>query len=194
MPEPVRIADRGPVGMVTLKADLDAPAVATAVRAATGCALPEVRRIAFADGNAAAWMAPDELMLFVAPGAAGAAIETLAATLGSAHYLATDVSDARVVFRIEGAGAREVLAKGAPVDLAPAAFGPGDFRRTRLGQVAVAFWCVEPAHFELMCFRSVGGFVADWLAGAAAAGSLPGFLAPGAAEGELLPDSRPPAG
>ena len=88
------------------------------------------------------------------------------------------MSDARAVFRLDGPGAREVLAKGAPVDLAPAAFGPGDFRRTRLGQVAAAFWMPEPEVFDLMCFRSVAGFVADWLATAARPGSLPGFLAP----------------
>jgi sarcosine oxidase subunit gamma len=164
--------------MVTLRVDLGAPGLAAAVGAATGCAMPETRRITFADGNAVAWMAPDELMLFRAPGGAGAAVETLAAMLGTAHHLAVDVSDARLLFRIEGPGAREVLGKGAPVDLAPDAFGPGDFRRTRLGQVAVAFWMPEPEAFELMCFRSVGGFVADWLAHAARPGSLPGYYLP----------------
>jgi sarcosine oxidase subunit gamma len=70
-----------------------------------------------------------------------------------------------------------VLAKGAPVDLAPAAFGVGDFRRTRLGQVAAAFWMPAPDTFELMCFRSVAGYVADWLANAARPGSLAGYFA-----------------
>jgi sarcosine oxidase subunit gamma len=176
MSEPVRITPLAPAGMVTLRADLALPALAPAVASATGCAMPAPRHIVFADGNAAAWMAPDELMLIVEAGAAGATVAALAAGLGSAHHLAVDVSDARVLFRIAGPGAREVLAQGAPVDLAPSAFGPGDFRRTRLGQVAAAFWCREPEVFELMCFRSVGGFVADWLATAAGPGRLPGFL------------------
>jgi sarcosine oxidase subunit gamma len=60
-----------------------------------------------------------------------------------------------------------MLAKGTPVDLAPAAFGPGDFRRTRLGQVACAFWMPAPDAFGLICFRSVADHVALWLGTAA---------------------------
>ena len=33
-----------------------------------------------------------------------------------------------------------------------------------------------PEVFDLMCFRSVAGFVADWLENAARPGSLPGHL------------------
>ena len=61
------------------------------------------------------------------------------------------------------------------MDLSPAGFGPGEIRRTRLGQVAAAFWLTGEDAFELVCFRSVGGFVHDWLNTAAAA-SLPEFL------------------
>ena len=88
-----------------------------------------------------------------------------------------DVSDARALFRIDGPGAREVLAKGAPVDLSPAAFGPGDFRRTRLGQVACAFWTPDGTSFELVCFRSVAAYVFGLLENAAKPGSEVGYLA-----------------
>ena len=89
------------------------------------------------------------------------------------HHLVADVSDARAVIALSGAGAREVLAKGAPVDMAQDRFGPAEIRRTRLGQVAVAFWMTGPETFELVCFRSVAGFVFDWLTVAAQPGSLP---------------------
>jgi sarcosine oxidase subunit gamma len=171
----VAIAARGPLGMVTLRGDLGSPALADAVRAATGCPVPERRRIAFDGERAAAWMSPDELMLFTAAGAAAAVAVDISRALAGTHHLAADVSDARACFRLAGPGARAVLAKGAPVDLAPAAFGPGDFRRTRLGQVAAALWMPEPEVIDLMCFRSVGGFVADWLATAARPGSLAGL-------------------
>jgi sarcosine oxidase subunit gamma len=171
----VAIAERA-AGMVTLRGDLASPALADAVSAATGCALPDPRSIVFDGDRAAAWMSPDELMLFTTPGAAADTAAGISRALAGSHHLAADVSDARSLFRLTGPGAREVLAKGAPVDLAPEAFGPGDFRRTRLGQVAAAFWCSEPDTFDMMCFRSVGGFVADWLANAARPGSLPGHL------------------
>jgi sarcosine oxidase subunit gamma len=171
----VAIAERA-AGMVTLRGDLASPALADAVRAATNCTLPDPRSIVFDGDSAAAWMSPDELMLFTTPGAAADTAAAISRALAGSHHLAADVSDARSLFRLTGPGAREVLAKGAPVDLAPEAFGPGDFRRTRLGQVAAAFWCSEPDTFDMMCFRSVGGFVADWLANAARPGSLPGHL------------------
>lgn len=91
------------------------------------------------------------------------------------HHLSADVSDVRSLFRIEGRGAREVLAKGAPVDLAIDKFGPGDFRRTRLGQVAVAFWMTGDDAFSLVCFRSVEEFVGRWLQLAARPGSQVGY-------------------
>lgn len=172
----VRITQGPSRGMLTLRGDLASEVLQAAVRTATGCAVPPPRRIEFAGDHAVAWMAPDELLLFLPDGAAAAAGQRLDADLAGITCLVADVSDARAVFRLIGPGSREVLAKGAPVDLAPAVFGPGDFRRTRLGQVAAAFWMPVPDVFELVCFRSVSDFVAQWLHTCAAPGSLPGFL------------------
>jgi sarcosine oxidase subunit gamma len=172
----VRITERGPSGMVTLHGDLGSTGLQTAVRALTGCAMPDVRKITFHGDRAVAWMSPDELILFSTHEDAAGLAADLADALKDSHHLAVDVSDARAVFRLTGPGARAVLAKGAPVDLAPDAFGPGDFRRTRLGQVAAAFWMVEYDVFDLMCFRSVGGFVGDWLENAAVPASLPEYF------------------
>jgi sarcosine oxidase subunit gamma len=166
--------------MITLRADLAAPEVAAAVAEATGAQAPGRRRIAVSPRGAAAWMAPDELMLFTARDAVAGALAKLEAALSGTHHLAADVSDARAVFRLEGFGAREILAKGAPVDLAPGAFGLEDFRRTRLGQVAAALWSPEPEIFQVMCFRSVAEYVALWLEGAARPGASVGFFRPSA--------------
>lgn len=172
----VRLERRAAVGMVTLRGDLADATFAAAVEAATGCPVPAVRRVALAGDRGAAWMSPDELMIIVPSGSGPEAAAELSRALAETHHLAADVSDARALFRIAGPGAREVLAKGAPVDLAPEAFGIADFRRTRLGQAAAAFWMPAADTFDLMCFRSVAGFVADWLANAARPGSLPGHL------------------
>lgn len=176
MHEAVRVETRADVGMITLRGDLASPPVVEAVRAATGCAVPGVRRFMASGARGVAWMSPDELMLFVPRAEAAETASTASRALEDTHHLVVDVSDARAVFRIQGAGAREVLAKGAPVDLAPAAFGVGDLRRTRLGQVAAAFWMPAPATFELMCFRSVAGFVRDWLEHAARPEARIGFF------------------
>ena len=173
----VEIARRAPLGIIALRCDLGDPRLAPALDGAAGCALPAQRRFVGGAGGAAAWMSPDELLVFVPPATLASALATLETALAGAHCLIADVSDARAVFRLTGPGAREALAKGAPVDLAPAAFGLGDFRRTRLGQVAAAIWSPEAEVFELMCFRSFAEHVALWLETAALPGSLPGFLA-----------------
>lgn len=168
-PRIARVTAPDAPGMVTLKADLAAPAVTAALEAVLGLAVPPRRRILGGLAGGAAWMAPDELLLLVPRAEAADRAAALDAALDGTHRLVADVSDARAAFRVAGPGAREVIARGAPVDLHPDAFRPGDLRRTRLGQVACAFWIPEPAPgtVELVVFRSVAAFVADWLENAA---------------------------
>ncbi len=157
-----RVALAPPMAMLTLRADLGAPAVAAAL-AGAGFALPDRRRIVFRGDLGAGWMSPDELLLIAPPDRAAAARDALATALADAHHLLVDVSDARAAFTVAGAGAREVLARLCPVDLHPDAFGPGELRRTRAAQVAAAFWMDEAGAFTLVCFRSVAGYVQDLL-------------------------------
>lgn len=153
------VADAGLRGMITLRGDLDSAVLKSAVQAATGAGMPAIGRISVAADGAVAWMSPDELLLLVPYEEAGAKLAALQAALAGEHALAVNVSDARTYLRLSGEGAREVLAKVSPVDLDPAAFGPGQFRRSRLAQVAGAFWMEEDGSFGIICFRSVGEYV-----------------------------------
>ncbi len=167
----VLVAAQRRVAMVTLKAVLT-KATSASIKKALGTPVPTARRIA----NGIAWMAPDELLIMVPQGSTPQAIiDRLTAEI-KAPMLALDVSDARAVFTLKGNKAREVLAKGAPVDLSPEAFTQGDFRRTRLGQVAVAFWLEADDEITLVCFVSLKQFMFDWLVNAAQKGSLPAYL------------------
>ncbi len=177
MSEVVTVSSPKPVGMITIRMDFAAPGAHAILLAATGIVMPGPGRVTFLGERALAWMSPDEAMLFLPLGEVVATVRTLSETFADLHHLVVDVSDARHIFRLRGAGAREVLAKGAPVDLSPAAFRPGDFRRTRLGQIAAAFWLREDGAFDVMCFRSVAEFVGLWLETAARPGSLPGVFA-----------------
>lgn len=166
----VRVMAAGPLGMVTLRGDL--AAVAGAVREVAGVDVPGVNWVAMAEGRGAVWMSPDELLVVVPYGAAGETVARLDAALAGVHHLAVDVSEARAVFVLEGAGAREVLGKLTPADLTPGVFGPGQVRRTRLGQVAAAFWCEAEDRWTVVCFRSVGDYVQKLLAQSAADGAV----------------------
>lgn len=172
----VTLTDMGLAGMVTLRGDLSSDTLAKAVKSVTGLALPAQRGIKTGAKGGVAWMSPDELMLFTDYAQADAAVAKLDKALDGQHHLAVNVSDARAHFRLTGEGVREVIAKGSPANLAPEALPVGELRRTRLGQVAVAFWLTDETTLDLVCFRSVGEFVWDWLNTVNTKGSLPGVL------------------
>ncbi len=161
------ISDAGPVGMITLRIKPDAPGLADAFKA-IGLTLPEARRIAFGDKGSAAWMSPDEYLLIMDYHATGAAMTVLEAALKGTHHLAVVVSDARAMFRIEGACADQVLRKLCPVDFDR--LEPLEVRRTRAAQVAAAFWSHDGG-YTLVCFRSVAAYMMALLTQSARPGS-----------------------
>ncbi|GHG93231.1 sarcosine oxidase subunit gamma [Pseudodonghicola xiamenensis] len=169
-----RIAEAGLTGMITLRGDLASKPVKAAVAAVTGAKPPGQGQISFGKTGAAGWMSPDELMLFCPYAAAPALLAKAEAALGRAHALAVDVSDARAVFRVDGAAAREVMGKLFPIDFAPGAFEPGRLRRSRMGQIAAAVWMEQDGGFGVICFRSVAGYAFALLKEAATPGSAVG--------------------
>lgn len=174
----VAIRETGAQGMITLRGDLASEKMKQALSTATGAAVPGRREIVQAGAGAVAWMSPDELLLMVDYGAVAGTLEKIAAALKGAHYLAVDVSDARAMFEVTGQGGalREVIAKLCPVDMAPGAFGPGQIRRTRAGQVAAAIWMVDEETLRMVCFRSVAGHVFGLLKDAALPGGEVGIF------------------
>ena len=166
-----KITEVGPVGMISLRATADVKGLAKAVKAVTGTALPAPRQIVRAGTHAAGWMSPDEYLLILPYKETDAALALLEKALTGQHYLAVTVSDARAVFRVEGAKADQVLAKLSPVDFAT--LGPTELRRTRTAQVAAAFWS-ENGGYTLVCFRSVAGYVMGLLSHSAMPGSALG--------------------
>jgi len=159
----IRIEDRGPVGQVTLRGDLGSEALRAAVTAGVGIDVPGPLRAVFDGARGAVWMSPDELLLFTAYDQADALAAELGAALAGKHHMAVNVSDARAVITLAGAGVAEVLAKGAPVDLSEAAFPAGTARRTHIGGVAVGFWRKAEHEWEIVCLRSFARYLFDWL-------------------------------
>ncbi len=163
----VTVQETGLRGMITLRGDLAGAKLQEAVKKLTGLRVPEICTIALKGDKGVAWMSPDELLLLTPYQLAQGITNTLGDALKGTHHLVANVSDARAVFSLQGAGAREVLAKLAPADLSPAGFVPGEIRRSRLAQVPAAFWISGQDEFEVVCFRSVAQYVFDLLKNAA---------------------------
>jgi sarcosine oxidase subunit gamma len=75
----------------------------------------------------------------------------------------SDQSHGRVIFCIEGPRARDVLAKGTPVDLHPRAFGTGRSAVTQMAHVGVHIAQIGPDAFELSVFRGFAQSFWEWL-------------------------------
>ena len=148
---------------ILLRADFSDKKTLAALKKA-GYIVPEMRRAE----KGAFWLSPDELLLFTKD--AQAEIAKIKPALPAKHLI-HDVSGARVVFDIKGEHLRDVLAKGAPRDMVQTEIG--EVIRTRLGQVAVAFWLNSENHAELVCFRSVADHVEEFLKMSAKADGLP---------------------
>ena len=155
-------------GMVTVRADLADPVVVSALGDG-GVPVPAPLALAEGEAGSVLWMSPDELLILTGDVAGCSA--RLAAVLHGHHAMVLDVSDARLVFDLTGDAVAEVLAKGAPCDLSPAAFPPGTVRRTHLGGLAVAIWRLTETHWQITCFRSFAHHLHAWLTETAQPGS-----------------------
>ncbi|MFZ3581260.1 sarcosine oxidase subunit gamma [Loktanella sp. DJP18] len=168
----VQISDAGLRGMITLRGDLSKM---KAVCKDFGVAVPGMREALFKSDAGVLWMSPDELLILLPYGDVPDALGKIAKAQKGQHHLAVNVSDARALLRVEGPFAREVIAKLAPVDLHADAFAPGQVLRTRLGQIAAAFWMTDARTFHVICFRSVADYAFDLLAASADAGPVGHF-------------------
>ena len=75
----------------------------------------------------------------------------------------------KVVVRVSGARARDVLAKGCPVDLHARAFGPGAAAATEIAHMGCLVWQVDDRPtFDLAVNRSLSKSFWSWLAASAA--------------------------
>ncbi|SEW02702.1 sarcosine oxidase subunit gamma [Cognatiyoonia koreensis] len=167
----IKVADVGLRGMISLRGDLSSRKLRKVCTDLTGAQFPEQGK---ASGGLA-WMSRDEVLIMVDYNTVETALAKIAKALKGRHHLAVNVSDARAVMTVSGPYAREVIAKLAPVDLHPGSFGVGDFRRTRLGQVAAAFWMHADDAFTVICFRSVGDYTFRLLEASAKAGPVGHF-------------------
>ncbi len=171
----VEVQEAGLRGMITLRGDLASVDIKNVATGLGGVDFPAQGHCNWVEDRGIAWMSPDEVLVMVPHSEVPAALETARNVLSGQHHLAVDVSDARAVFVLRGAGLREVLAKLAPVDMSPEAFPAGHFRRTRLAQVPAAFWLGEDDSAQVICFRSVAQYVFDILSHAARPGGEVGL-------------------
>ena len=163
------LTERVDVGLATVMARKgQAAALRDAVQAAYGLALPDSSRhvagpqVGFIGTGPGQWLAVSERL----PNG-----ELAADLSGKLHGLASisDQSDGRAIVRIRGPRARDVLAKGLPIDLHPSVFMPGSAATSVISLMGVTLWQVDDAPaYDIAVFRSLAGSFWKWLTDSAA--------------------------
>jgi sarcosine oxidase, subunit gamma len=154
--------------MLSLRAKLTDRSLIEDLGRAAGIPLPPPLSITQGSEVWIAWMAPDELLIFCPDARKDSLIGALRAASDGADVLITDVSDMRIGFDLAGGPLREVLARVTPANTSAKALPVGCFRRSKIGQVAAAFWLSAPGQAHVIAFRSVADYVEDVLKTAAA--------------------------
>jgi sarcosine oxidase, subunit gamma len=157
------IVDRG---MVDLRGNPDNGPFAAAVESVLGLRLPRQPRTSSAAGDLSVlWLSVDQWLVQCPRQRSGDLARDLNQALGDTPSLVVDMSDARTILRLEGEGVRELIMKGAPVDLTAPEFGKGTVRRLRFGELAAMVHMVgeAPDVIDLFVFRSYAMFAWEWL-------------------------------
>ncbi len=138
-------------------------ALAAAIQDRYGVALPSTPERVEGNGIAFLWAGPDQ-WLAAAERTGGRDLDAELQPIVAGLAAVTDQTDARAILRVSGPRAREVLAKGVPLDLHPRVFGPGSVAITHASHIGVILWQTDAApSYELAVFRSFAQSLAEWL-------------------------------
>jgi sarcosine oxidase subunit gamma len=165
------IADRG---MIDMRGDAANPRFQSAVNSVLGLQLPLQPRTSVASGaTSILWLSVDQWLVLCPRAAAPDLTRKLKEPFAGLHSLVVDVSDARAIIRLEGEGVREVLMKGAPVDLLSPVYGTGTVRRVSFAEIGALIHVVSdaPDVIDLYVFRSFALFAWQWLLATAREGA-----------------------
>ena len=145
-----------------------AAALSAAVRKAYGLDLPASSRVAqgaavrFIGYGPGQWLAVSEAL----------ANEALASELAAKLQGLASVSDqsgGRTVLRVSGNRARDVLAKGLPIDLDPRPFPLGSAATSAISHIGVQLWQADDTRsYDIAIFRSLSESFWRWLTASAA--------------------------
>jgi heterotetrameric sarcosine oxidase gamma subunit len=159
----VTLSVRHPMSIVTIITRKgQSAALGEAIKAAYKSALPSVGQSTGKGAISFHWCGVDQYYAIAEGKAESELYRDLKAKLEGLASC-SDQSHGRVILRIVGPKARELLAKGTPVDLHPSAFGPGKSAVTQMAHVGVHLIQTGNDMFELSVFRGFSENFWEWL-------------------------------
>jgi sarcosine oxidase subunit gamma len=168
-PRGLRLGERQGLGKIDLRGDPHDRAFMAAVGRVLDLLLPSEPCTSAAKAQIAAlWLGPDEWLATCPAHDVPRLVQSLRAALTEVHAAITDITDGRIAFRLAGPNAREVLAKGCPLDLHPRAFPPGNCAQSLLAKASVLIHLLDDERergpsFDVYVARSFAHYLWTWL-------------------------------
>lgn len=164
-------------GIVDLRGKAEAADFAAVAKTALGFALPTEAGTAAGKGDVTAlWQGPDQWWIVTSGGRDGGEegadlADRLRKALDGQQAAVTEIGESRCCIRVAGPHARDLLAKGCPLDLHPRVFGAGRCAGSLLAKAGVTLHLVgdgpEGPAFEVYVLRSFADYLWRWLEDAA---------------------------
>lgn len=165
----VTLAERRPAALLRLFAAVDDSDFESVVHSMTALQLPRAPNTAIAgDGRALLSLAPSQWLLVCDEKRSAISEAELQAALSGTAGTVVDVSHAYAALAISGERARDVLAKGIPVDLDASAFAAGACAQTSLTDMNVLLYARGAQALDLYVGRSYAASLWEWLCKSAA--------------------------
>lgn len=161
----VKVWERAFCAHINLRGDPSASDFLAAARGVLGFELPlEPNTFAGERENYALWLGPNEWLIVVPGEQEGLVAEGLRNALRGQFFAVTEVGGGQTIITLSGQNARDLLAKGCPLDLHPREFGPGHCAQSHLGKAPILIRQIdaEPT-FELIARRSFADYLWCWL-------------------------------
>jgi sarcosine oxidase subunit gamma len=165
----MRLRERQRLGKIDLRGDPHARGFMVAAGRVLDLLLPsEPCTSAVTDQIRVLWLAPDQWLVTCPARDVPGLLASLREALAGVHAAITEVTEGRAAFRVAGPSARDVLAKGCPLDLHARAFPPGRCAQSLLAKASVLIHLVEddPEQgpvFDVYVARSFAHYLWTWL-------------------------------
>jgi sarcosine oxidase, subunit gamma len=168
-PRGIRLAERTGLGKIDLRGDPADRTFMTGIGRVLDLLLPTEPNTTASKGSVTAlWLGPDQWLLTCPADDVAFFINSLREPLAGSHTALTEVSDGRIALSLAGPSARELLAKGCPLDLHPRAFTPSHCAQSLLAKADVLLHlrADDPQagpSFDLYVARSFAPYLWSWL-------------------------------
>ena len=164
--EGIRLQERAFLGHINLRCDPADAALASAIEGALECGVPRKPNTfqRAPSGLKVLWLGPDEWLVVTPEGGEEMMATALRGAVADRFAAVVELGSNQTVIEIAGSRAREVIAKGCPLDLHPRVFGPGSCAQSRLARTLVTIAQVDGTPtFELIVRRSFADYLWRWL-------------------------------